>query len=70
MEWIPVSEKLPKDDAPVLITIAVNNSIMAMGVPGHIAFYDCDCGWQYTGGMSVGYPVVAWVPLPEPYEVG
>lgn len=69
MEWIPVSERLPKDDAPVLITITVDNGIKLIGVPDHAAYYDCDWGWVFTNNMPVEHLVLAWMPLPKPYEV-
>ncbi|SEB43995.1 DUF551 domain-containing protein [Atopobium minutum] len=68
MEWIPVSERLPDDDTPVLITVAIDHAVTIIGVPDHTAYYGCDCGWIFTNNMPVEHSVTAWMPLPEPYE--
>ncbi|MDE7436774.1 MAG: DUF551 domain-containing protein [Lachnospiraceae bacterium] len=59
-EWIPCSERLPEDSYSVLIC----------GEPGYI-----DSGWYKDGHWWTGFSfadikkdIVAWRPLPEPYQ--
>jgi len=59
--WIPVSEGLPKDDEIVLGTNSSNDLFKTYT-------WD-DCGeikWYANGCFDV--PVIAWMPLPTPYE--
>ena len=58
--WIPVSERLPEYEGTFLVT----------DIEGKIYIEDfrfqiCDKTQSYWSGMKV---VVAWQPLPEPYE--
>lgn len=65
-EWIPVSEKLPWTDTDVLVTVLDDSG---------------DTPWSYTAkgwltpdgqywvvGGEICYGVIAWMPLPEPYQ--
>ena len=68
VRWIPVSESLPKDKTYVLTTIKVPNRIA-----------HARSGW-YEGGFfhndngdvwkATDMEVIAWMPLPKPYEGG
>ena len=73
--WIPVEERLPKEDD--LVLVAVN------GIYNHITFSDaielgefCSDGtWFIDGYPDIdGYPywdnpnIAAWMPLPRPYQ--
>lgn len=67
--WIPVEERLPKEDD--LVLVAVN------GIYNHITFRDaielgefCSDGtWFIDGYPDWDNPnIVAWMPLPEPYQ--
>ena len=59
-QWIPVSEKLPKYSDSVLIS--------ACGYEIDIGSYFCD-KWHINGcGPVEDGIVIAWMPLPEPYE--
>ena len=64
MEWIPCSERLPdKFVVPVLITL--DNGIIKT------ANYSELSGKWYVGDEHIVYEmdnVIAWMPLPEPYE--
>ena len=57
--WIPVSERLPKEDEEVLITLAHGKVVWAYLYLGEwntlLSTYPRDC-------------VLAWMPLPEPYK--
>ena len=61
--WIPVSEQLPAPGVFVLVSTRQKTgaSVVRIGV-----FSGTSYGWS-CGGASKN--VVAWMPLPEPYEV-
>jgi len=50
--WIPVSERLPKDNASYLVT--VKQGYIMIGI--------------WCGNPEYWENVVAWMPLPEPYK--
>lgn len=60
-EWIPVEERLPKNYENVLVSC--QNGEVDYG------FHDKDSGWVLDYVDDKAYPVLAWQPLPEPYEV-
>lgn len=68
--WIPVEDKLPEEDADYLVT---------MVTPGYFKGHPCTnwlcwCGddqeWTDTDGDTISElgTVIAWMPLPEPYQ--
>lgn len=65
-EWIPVSERLPKEKDRVLTYDSI----------GHIDFGQYDKGlWYWEAESCADYwmrndGVLAWMPLPEPYKGG
>lgn len=69
-KWIPVSERLPEDDAYILLSYE-NFTLPDIGryevdKDGNGAFYPGDENRSY---VSFGLFVNAWMPLPEPYSV-
>jgi len=65
-EWIPVSERMPKENETVLINYCRLNERsvrMAIWDELHCRFYNS----EYTKYVSVDF-VTAWMPLPKPYE--
>lgn len=69
-EWIPVSERLPDNNARVLCS-AISTSISG----GYTRFVGCcSNGFWFvqTDAETLSYPrqykVLAWQPLPEPYK--
>lgn len=57
-EWIPVSERLPDDDRPVLVCVN--------GHP-YIAWYSADVRSWCTEDFVLREPS-AWMPLPQPHS--
>ena len=61
--WIPVTKKLPEEMAVVLVYTSVDGYFTA--------YFDGIC-WYHAGlhMMRIYSDVVAWMPLPKPYEGG
>lgn len=70
MQWIPVSERLPIEGRAVIITVGIYDYPHGSLVHYMTAHHNCDWGWFFTDGTQVQDKVLAWMPLPEPYEVG
>lgn len=65
--WIPVSERLPKDDKIVLVTD--DEGFVRMMSHEYIP----DGGYWFTAEESIMVDeseIVAWMPLPDPYKGG
>ncbi len=63
--WIPVGEKLPKEDDEYLVTVFIGTEIDT-NKPVKEVSKDCfylSHGWSYYGEH-----VIAWQPLPTPYK--
>ena len=59
--WIPCSERLPKENITVIGTTKFDDIYVT-------ELYD-DCGekkWYANSNFDV--PIIAWMPLPEPYK--
>ncbi len=78
--WVPCSERLPEEDVEVLITYRYKEG---EGDTSHADIDITTYGQMYFGGNKVGnhkhwrqpfeyfesnYEVVAWMPLPAPYD--
>lgn len=81
-KWIPVSERLPEEDTEVLICYKHREG---EGDTNHARIDITSYGDMYFGGnrivqtkhwrqpfeyFTLNYEVVAWMPLPEPYNCG
>lgn len=63
-KWIPVSEKLPKENTAVLVWCPERKNI-------YCAFLEEKQWWIFGGYFSkVILEVIAWMPLPERYKEG
>lgn len=61
--WIPCSERLPKHGGRYLISV-----LDGIGRRTTVAPYLPRCkAWTMTGRMAY-WKVIAWMPLPEPYQ--
>ena len=62
-EWIPVSERLPKnDEVEVLITLKEDGSVLQATYLDDRTFDTEAYGWFAIKNIS------AWMPLPKPYK--
>lgn len=66
--WIPVTERLPENDVPVLVNY-IGNDDGKMHPDGVAAWTDCGCLW-WEGSLKdcdteVAVPITHWMPLPE-----
>ena len=71
--WIPCSERLPKIDETLSLCDQISDEVLGTDTHGNIRHvYLTNCGYlkptfcTVEEGMSVD--IVAWTPLPEPYE--
>lgn len=61
-QWIPCSERLPEDDRTKVVTLANGNS--------EAGYYSNGDWWCIGDSITLENPtVIAWMPLPKPYEV-
>lgn len=72
MKWIPLAEKWPEHERPVLVT-TVDGILYIMSVSTEWDdYYQTSTTEFVTDEESVRWDpddIVAWMPLPEPYEV-
>jgi len=63
--WIPCSERLPKESRKYLVTVFDGIGKRTTFAPYHRR----SKSWTLTGRMAY-WKVTAWMPLPEPYQGG
>ena len=70
MDWIPVTERLPSENGDYLVTLE-NGVVKILGYSTTQrttypkGFYYIKDGFSWRQMQN---PVVAWMPLPEPYK--
>ena len=64
-KWIPVSEKLPEEDAPVLIQKDCS-CLVDEHYGRAVGMYDGDKYWTVEDDFYA--EPIAWMPLPKPYK--
>lgn len=68
--WIPCSERLPEDDALMIVNY-IDNRPEAMDI--WIGWHEMENVWYIDGeahSKEYGNEVIAWMPLPQPYKGG
>lgn len=73
MNWIKRTEKTPENETIVLVTVedgTITDAGIAIGRQVLTAFYDEDGSFQAIGygNVCLDEDVVAWSPMPEPYD--
>ena len=70
MRWIPVTEKLPEEPYGCLVTV-IDTEPMTMtdfeNILPYFVGYDGE-RWNDWEGEQCPFEVIAWMPLPKPYE--
>ena len=67
-KWIPVTERLPEDDTLMLVNY-IDSRPGAMDI--WIGWHEMENVWYIDGeehSRERGNEVIAWMPLPEPYQ--
>ena len=60
--WIPCNERLPEDDRSKVVTLANGNA--------EVGYYSNGDWWCVGDKVTLeNQTVIAWMPLPKPYEV-
>lgn len=64
--WIPVEERMPDKGKDVLVTYIGYNS--GGRFSNGTAYYDFEKWWWSVTDSIVKVKIIAWMPLPEPYQ--
>lgn len=69
-QWIPVSERLPEDAYGCLVTVYdtdLRTQDEFENILPYTVGYDGET-WNNADGNPIPFEVIAWMPLPKPYE--
>ena len=69
-EWFLPGERLPEDDAFVLVQLTEKATYAKFNNKIQLGSYYKKIGWVIDGYCDLDEEVVAWQPLPEAYEEG
>lgn len=64
-QWIPVTERLPEEDGGLYLVTDYAKSINRRRMHLSRCYMNKEGFWS---DVPIGYKVVAWMPLPEPYS--
>lgn len=67
-QWIPCSERLPEPDKAVLAYAPKYNNIWAVTITDSGKWLMWTTGILYEYNQDFNGELVAWMPLPDPYE--
>lgn len=69
--WIPCSEKLPEAPFGCLVTVEDEEPMTGALFPNLLPYFVGWDGeqWNDADGEQCPFEVLAWMPLPKPYEV-
>ncbi len=65
MQWIPCSERLPEDDGEMYLVTDYCEQINRRRLHISYCYVNREGFWS---DVPMGYKVIAWMPLPEPYR--
>ena len=66
-QWIPCSERLPEYDGEMYLVTDYCEQINRRRIHISYCYVNREGFWS---DVPVGYKVIAWMPLPEPYKDG
>ena len=69
-KWIPCSERMPEEPYGCLVTIDDEEPITGQIFEGILPYFVGWDGerWNDSDGEQCPFEVIAWMPLPKPYE--
>lgn len=65
--WIPVSDRLPKYDGEMYLVTDYCEQINRRRIHVSYCYVNREGFWS---DVPIGYKVIAWMPLPEPWKEG
>ena len=70
-EWIPCSERLPEEPFGCLVTVWDTDPVTMDEFENILPYFVGWDGeqWNDGDGLQCPFEVIAWMPLPDPYEV-
>ena len=71
-QWIPCSERLPEEPFGCLVTVLDTDPVTMDEFENILPYFVGWDGeqWNDADGEQCPFEVLAWMPLPKPYEVG
>lgn len=66
MQWIPVEERLPTDERPVLVFVGYADTMTGFITTSSYFCFDANPHWQWDGLVRNEQRTLFWMPLPAP----